>query len=77
MIGLLFQKKWIIPAGIFSAILSITGGLPLGIESMASGTTFSMFLVAPAFALIILIYILTRSGERFILDWADRELHRH
>ena len=73
LVGLLFQKKWIIPVGIFSAILNIIGGMPLGIESMSSGTTFSMFLIAPIFALIILIYFVSPSGQRFVEDWADNK----
>jgi len=70
LVGLLFQKKWIIPVAIGSAILNIVGGMPLGIESMASGTTFSMFLIAPIFSLVLLVYFLLPSGERFVNEWS-------
>ncbi|MGD9679327.1 MAG: hypothetical protein AB7V16_13380, partial [Vulcanibacillus sp.] len=59
-------KKWIIPLGIFAAVLNIVGGLPLGLDSMSEGTTFSMFLIAPIFSLVILVYILSPAGERLI-----------
>ncbi len=70
LVAFLFRKKWIIPLGIFAAILNIVGGLPLGLDSMSEGTTFSMFLIAPIFSLIILVYILSPAGERLITsDW--------
>lgn len=77
IIGLLFQKKWIIPVGIFAATLNILGGMPLGIESMSNGTTFSMFLIAPIFSLVLLVFILTKSGERFINDWAENDKYKY
>lgn len=76
LVGLLFQKKWIIPVAMFSAILNIIGGVPLGIDSMANGTIFSMFLIAPIFSAIILIYFLMPSGEKFVNDWADNKQYR-
>lgn len=71
LVAFLFKKKWIIPVGVFAAILNIIGGLPLGVDSMSEGTTFSMFLIAPIFSLTILIIILSPAGERFISDWGN------
>lgn len=70
LIALLFNKKGIIPLGIFAAVLGIIGGLPLGIDSMASGTVFSMFLIAPIVCLVLLIFLLVPSTERLLLtEW--------
>lgn len=70
LIALLFNKKWLIPVGIFGAILGIVGGLPLGIDSMANGSAFSMFLVAPIMSFILLVYLLLPSTERFLTtEW--------
>lgn len=66
LIALLFNRKRIIPVGIFASILGIVGGLPLGIDSMSNGSAFSMFLIAPIVSAILLVYLLLPSTERFI-----------
>jgi len=71
LFALLFNKKWLIPVGLFAAILGVVGGLPLGLDSMASGTTFSMFLVAPIVSLFLLVLLLLPATERYLTsDWA-------
>lgn len=79
LVAFLFQKKWVIPVAIFSAILNILGGVPLGIDSMTGpdATVFSMFLIAPIFSLIILVYFLMPSGEKFVLNWADDQKYKY
>lgn len=70
LIALLFNKKWLIPVGLFAATLGIIGGVPLGIDSMAGGASFSMFLIAPIACLALLVYLLLPSTERFLTsDW--------
>ena len=73
LIALLFNKKWIIPVGIFAAITGIIGGLPLGIESMSNGSAFSMFLIAPIVSAVLLVYLLLPSTERFISSNWDKD----
>jgi hypothetical protein len=74
LILLMFNKRGIIPIAVFAAILGIIGGLPLGIDSMAGGTTFSMFLLAPIMCLILLVYFLLPSTERFVnSEWQIKQ----
>lgn len=73
LIGFLFRKKWILPIGVGAAILNVIGGIPLGLESVLAGSAFSMFFLAPIFALIILtIILLPRGREMLIGDWQPK-----
>lgn len=65
LLTILYQKKWSVAVGIFASSLTIMGGFPIGINSTVQSGIFSMFLIAPIFATIVLLYIITPSGRRF------------
>jgi hypothetical protein len=60
--GMIKGKSWIIPVGIFAAMMSMLGGFPVGITDVIRLGRFSMFLPAPIIGL--LCWILSPSGKR-------------
>ncbi len=58
------RKGWAVPLGIFAALMSMLGGLPLGISDVARLGRFSMFLPAPLISCALLVWLLFFSGKR-------------
>jgi len=71
LLAILYQKKWAVPVGIFASSLTIMAGLPIALKSTIESGVFSMFLLAPLTAIIILVYILSPSGKRFFSGLAQ------
>jgi len=67
--SVLKRKKWIIPLGIFAALMSMFGGFPLGITDVLRLGRFSMFLPAPLIATGLLIYLLLPGTRKMIEQW--------
>ncbi len=66
--GLLKQKPWVVPVGIFAAVMSMMAGYPLGINNAVNEVhRFSMFLPAPIISTGLLVYLLL-PGTRRKLD---------
>jgi hypothetical protein len=61
------RKPWVIPLGIFAALMSMLGGFPLGISDVIRLGRFSMFLPAPLISTGLLIY-LALPGARKLLQ---------
>jgi hypothetical protein len=66
--GLIKGKDWIIPVGIFAAMMSMLGGFPVGITDVIRLGRFSMFLPAPIISAGLLIYILSPAGKRLLIE---------
>jgi hypothetical protein len=66
--GLIKRKSWIIPVGIFAAMMSMLGGFPVGITDVIRLGRFSMFLPAPIISLLLLVFILSPAGKRLLVE---------
>jgi len=58
LLGILRWKSWVVPVGIFAALMSIFGGYSLGGLDLYLFGKFSMFLPAPIISTCLLIYLL-------------------
>jgi len=58
LMGILRRKSWVVPVGIFAALLSIFGGYSLGGLDFYLFGKISMFLPAPIISTCLLIYLL-------------------
>jgi hypothetical protein len=72
--GMIKRKSWIIPVGIFAAMMSMLGGFPVGITDVIRLGRFSMFLPAPIISLLLLVFILSPSGNRLLAESSDESL---
>jgi hypothetical protein len=72
--GMIKRKSWIIPVGIFAAMMSMLGGFPVGITDVIRLGRFSMFLPAPIIGLLLLVFILSPSGKRLLIEASDESL---
>jgi hypothetical protein len=72
--GMIKRKSWIIPMGIFAAMMSMLGGFPVGITDVIRLGRFSMFLPAPIISLLLLVFILSPSGNRLLAESSDESL---
>jgi hypothetical protein len=72
--GMIKRKSWIIPVGIFAAMMSMLGGFPVGITDVIRLGRFSMFLPAPIIGLLLLVFILSPSGKRLLTEASDESL---
>lgn len=72
--GMIKRKSWIIPVGIFAAMMSMLGGFPVGITDVIRLGRFSMFLPAPIIGLLLLVFILSPSGKRLLAEENDESL---
>jgi hypothetical protein len=72
--GMIRRKSWIIPVGIFAAMMSMLGGFPVGITDVIRLGRFSMFLPAPIIGLLLLVFILSPSGKRLLVEARDESL---
>jgi hypothetical protein len=72
--GMIKRKSWIIPVGIFAAMMSMLGGFPVGITDVIRLGRFSMFLPAPIIGLLLLVFILSPSGKRLLAEASDESL---
>jgi hypothetical protein len=66
--ALIKRKPWIIPLGIFAAMMSMLGGFPVGIIDVIRLQRFSMFLPAPLISMFLLIFFLTPYGKRLLIE---------
>lgn len=64
--SLLKGKSWVIPLGIFAAMMSMLGGFPVGITDVVRIGRFSMFLPAPVISAGLLVFILSPAGKRLL-----------
>lgn len=71
---ILFRSKWSVPVGIFSASLTMMASYPIAIRSTIESGIFSMFLIAPLFATVILVYIITPKGRSYFTDLSNKGL---
>jgi hypothetical protein len=74
ILGMIQRKSWIIPVGIFAAMMSMLGGFPVGITDVIRLGRFSMFLPAPIISLLLLVFILSPSGKRLLTETSDESL---
>ncbi|MCD6401597.1 MAG: hypothetical protein J7L73_06670, partial [Anaerolineales bacterium] len=63
------RKTWIIPMGIFAALMSIFGGLPVGLTDVIRLHRFSMFLPSPLISIGMLIYLLLPGTKKLLKNW--------
>ena len=63
------RKTWIIPMGIFAALMSIFGGLPVGLTDVIRLHRFSMFLPSPLISIGMLIYLLLPGTKQLLKNW--------
>jgi hypothetical protein len=61
------RRPWVVPLGVFAALMSMLGGFPLGISDVIRLGRFSMFLPAPLISTGLLIY-LALPGARKLLQ---------
>lgn len=73
LLAILYKSKWAIPFGIFASSLTIMGGLPLAVKSTMETGVFSMFFLAPLFAFVIVLYIISPAGRRYFNGLVDQE----
>jgi len=66
---LIKRKTWIIPMGIFAALMSIFGGLPVGVTDVVRLHRFSMFLPSPLISTGMLIYLLLPGTKKLLENW--------
>ena len=71
--GLIRRKSWIIPVGIFAALMSMFGGFPVGITDVIRLGRFSMFLPAPVISTALLVFILTPAGKRLLSERSNMD----
>ncbi|MEW6241402.1 MAG: hypothetical protein AB1564_11395 [Chloroflexota bacterium] len=71
--SLLRRKTWVVPLGVFAAMMSMLGGFPLGITDVIRLGRFSMFLPAPLISTGLLVYLLLPSTRRMLEAWNARE----
>ena len=68
--ALVAKKKWVIPMGIFAAVMSMIAGYPLGINNaLYEVHRFSLFLPAPIISTLLLVYILLPGTQKKLNDW--------
>ncbi|HEY61765.1 MAG TPA: hypothetical protein G4N95_03860 [Anaerolineae bacterium] len=63
------RKTWIIPMGIFAALMTIFGGLPVGLTDVIRLHRFSMFLPSPLISIGMLIYLLLPGTKKLLKNW--------
>jgi hypothetical protein len=66
--ALVSKKTWATLTGIFAAVLSIFGGIPVGITDVVRLGRFSMFLPGPLLSAVMLIIILLPSTQKLIQE---------
>lgn len=68
--SLLKKKNWVIPLGIFAAVMSMLAGYPLGLNNSINEVhRFSLFLPAPLISTVLLVYLLTPGARKMIESW--------
>ncbi len=73
IVALVKGKSWTYPLGLFAALMSIFGGLPVGVTNVIMDGRFSMFLVSPVMSIALLAYFLFPSTHRMIEAWNAAE----
>lgn len=64
--ALVAKKRWVVPIGIFAAVMSMIAGYPLGINNAIEAQRFSLFLPAPIISTLLLIYILLPKTQQML-----------
>ena len=75
--ALIKGKSWTLPVGVFAAAMSMFGGFPVGVTDVIIQGRFSMFLVAPVFSTVLLIYMLRPGTKKMIAEWQKNNLVLH
>lgn len=72
--ALVAKKRWVIPIGIFAAVLSMIAGYPLGINNaLFEVKRFSLFLPAPLISTALLVYLLLPGTQKKLDQWVKSD----
>jgi len=69
VVALLIQKKWALPLGLGTALLTLVAGLPLGVVTTMQSARFSMFFLAPILALLLKLSLVLPGRNKIIMKW--------
>ena len=69
VVALLTRKTWAVQLGLGAALLTLVAGVPLGVATTMGSAKFSMYFLAPIFALILKISLVLPKSNRIFTQW--------
>jgi len=73
VVALLTRRKWALPLGMGTALLTLIAGIPPGIVISMQASKFSMYLFAPILALALKVVLVVPKSNEVLATWVSTE----